>query len=465
MLPTIRSSRLWLCAAVTVATLTLACQDDRSAPTAPRYAASGGSDTVIVDSVSPDNGPRGATLDVEVRGSGFTRNSHAGFALDGVVGPSVVTNSTRYVNSGKLVANITIAGDAVLDLYDVIVTTSTKKPGIGTEMFAVTPTYQDLGTLGGDYTMANAVNPAGQVVGWSPIGSCRRNRCPPLHAFLWENGSMQDLGTLPGGTSSSAWGINDLGLVVGDGSIGGNGRAWFWTAQCGMVALPEPAGATSTRAFSVSNAGLVAGKGYTSTNALLLVWTVSPAACLATAPEILAVSSPTSPTGAHVEISETGRVANLNAYYDRDAAGWHRTEFGSWPGSYAVDIAGDGRTIVGSSTRAATAGAVWTESSGGPWSLELLPSIGVGPATEPEVNGDGTVVTGSSKEKDSDSSPERAVMWLRSGTTWSVLRLGEPKGSSASRGRGVATSSAGTTFVAGFTMQGSATRAVLWTAQ
>ena len=36
-------------------------------------------------------------------------------------------------------------------------------------------------------------------------------------AFLWKDDRMQDLGALPGGTSSEAWDLNDPDQVVGDG--------------------------------------------------------------------------------------------------------------------------------------------------------------------------------------------------------------------------------------------------------
>jgi probable HAF family extracellular repeat protein len=61
------------------------------------------------------------------------------------------------------------------------------RTGTASQQYVVT----DIGTLGGDYTQARAINAAGQVVGWSfPTGSVF------YHAFLWSNGSMQDIGSL-----------------------------------------------------------------------------------------------------------------------------------------------------------------------------------------------------------------------------------------------------------------------------
>ena len=83
----------------------------------------------------------------------------------------------------------------------------------------------DLGTLGGDFTLseARAVNDRGQVVGASITAGLG-----PEHAFLWERGSMRDLGTL-GGLTSDATDVNNRGQVVGaSATTNGEIHAFLW---------------------------------------------------------------------------------------------------------------------------------------------------------------------------------------------------------------------------------------------
>ena len=69
-------------------------------------------------------------------------------------------------------------------------------------------TVTDLGTLGGNLSVAEGINNSGQVVGFSEDLSGNE------HAFLYSNGIMTDLGTL-GGNYSFASGINNSGQIVG----------------------------------------------------------------------------------------------------------------------------------------------------------------------------------------------------------------------------------------------------------
>jgi probable HAF family extracellular repeat protein len=67
----------------------------------------------------------------------------------------------------------------------------------------------DIGTLGGTFGVANFINSAGKVVGTSNLAGDQTN-----HAYLWDRGSLRDLGTLGGDNAQALW-INDGGDVVG----------------------------------------------------------------------------------------------------------------------------------------------------------------------------------------------------------------------------------------------------------
>ena len=102
--------------------------------------AKGGGKGPTVKSTDPDSGLQNTTLDVRVLGSGFDNGTRAVWGLAGdttFATTRVTTNSTRFVSSGELIANITIAADAPVALFDVVVITLAGKKGIGIEKFAV----------------------------------------------------------------------------------------------------------------------------------------------------------------------------------------------------------------------------------------------------------------------------------------------------------------------------------------
>lgn len=98
-------------------------------------------------------------------------------------------------------------------------------PPLAAQVYTIT----DLGTLDGISSEAYGLNGSGHVIGWSTTAS------GAVHAFLYRDGVMTDLGTLPGGTYSYATGISDLGQVVGYGGINEHGpqfreipQAFIW---------------------------------------------------------------------------------------------------------------------------------------------------------------------------------------------------------------------------------------------
>src|SRR5215467_9390148 len=116
----------------------------------------------------------------------------------------------------------------------------------------------DLGTLpGGTNSSANDINDAGDIVGSSETSSGQ------THGFILIASVKTDLGTLPGGNQSFANGINSLRQVVGSArNSAGVSHGFMW--QSGVMRdlgayPPEDNIGSESVANAINDAGLIAG--------------------------------------------------------------------------------------------------------------------------------------------------------------------------------------------------------------
>jgi probable HAF family extracellular repeat protein len=123
---------------------------------------------------------------------------------------------------------------------------------------------RNLGTLGGSNASADFVNENGQVTGSSFVNLTLFD-CLGLpvvtHAFFWERGKMQDLGTL-GGTCSIDRALNNRGQVAGFSGLAGDQNAHPFLWGHGTMIDLGTLGGSSGFVFAMNDAGDVAGNSY-----------------------------------------------------------------------------------------------------------------------------------------------------------------------------------------------------------
>jgi hypothetical protein len=104
---------------------------------------------VQVTSTNPSAVPQGTTnLNVTITGSGFDKGSTSKWFVTGTTNPGGVTvNSTAFKSSTQLTANLTVAADATIGGYDVVVTTATRRTGKGTDASTITAKGTPIGCV------------------------------------------------------------------------------------------------------------------------------------------------------------------------------------------------------------------------------------------------------------------------------------------------------------------------------
>ena len=232
----------------TAGVLAAACADS-PIPVAPARSVSLGKAPAgpAVSSASPAYSHRDTTLNVRVLGSGFATGATAEWALGGVTNPAKIrTNSTQFVSSSELVANITVSADADLALWDVVVTLLGGKRGVGTEMFEVTTATIIGGGMGG---YVGGTSDQVSVAGYGDLSG----------AWLYDaiSGATVDLG--PG----QGWGIDPTGTTAfgRDGNsaaaVWNRGLNGSWTKE--LLPNPYPKGNASSVAVAPDGSLLLGG--------------------------------------------------------------------------------------------------------------------------------------------------------------------------------------------------------------
>jgi probable HAF family extracellular repeat protein len=416
------------------------------------------STTLSVTATSPSQATLDTTLDVKVSGSGFDAGSQAQWLLSGNSDPRVRTNSTLFVSSTSLVANITIAKDAIPSSYDVAVTTTTGKKGIGTELFTVLAMQEMSSPAGSSNAWSAAAN--GDVVG-ARAGGCNSSMLPviwpaagaPVDLPLiapWCNGianfvnssgvmvgrlnlgtnstvpvrwlpngsdySVEPMGLLPDGSSPDLMGMNDSGYVVANHNGSPGSRPYWWSRDSGWLPIATVTGASDCYANAINTVGEISGSCAISGVLTAVFWSSRFAI-----PTLL----PRLP-GSTLRFTAMG-LNNLGV------------------------VVGDGYSFA-KSGQATYTGARWTR-TGSTWSIETLPGLSAGGSQPKSVNDAGWIVgtgwVGSDKNHAFVIAPGQPIRDLGSLGTESWVM-------------GMSPGSAGPGFVVGVSSVGTVKRATLW---
>jgi len=129
-------------------------------------------------------------------------------------------------------------------------------------------TLSDLGSLGGTFAVSQCANNQGQVIGQSNLpgdpgcdGSVFDGSCFQ-HAFLWDHGTLSDLGTLGGNFSVAIW-LNNAAEAVGGATTPGDAEAHATLWKNGVITdLGTLDGDCFSQAWAINSKGQIVGQSF-----------------------------------------------------------------------------------------------------------------------------------------------------------------------------------------------------------
>jgi probable HAF family extracellular repeat protein len=171
--------------------------------------------------------------------------------------PPSLSAAVRYSITDLGIENESIANIAINNGGLIAVTTNLPDDNQPNKVFLLDHGQAiELPTLGGRWTHIGDINNSGLLAGSS------ETRAGLSHAVLYENGGIQDLGTIePDGIGCCA--LNDQGVVVGNTREVHNGRAIIVNGPNDFVILGTLGGSFSS-AFDINNLGQITGVSFTS---------------------------------------------------------------------------------------------------------------------------------------------------------------------------------------------------------
>jgi probable HAF family extracellular repeat protein len=121
----------------------------------------------------------------------------------------------------------------------------------------------DIGTLGGTNSNCSSCGPwgmnnRGQVVGNSTLAGDAAH-----HGFLWDRGTLTDLGTLGGNQSIANW-ISDSGVITGNGDVPGSQthHGTRWVRKNGVMTVTDLGVINNdpcSTAYAINSSGQIVG--------------------------------------------------------------------------------------------------------------------------------------------------------------------------------------------------------------